>query len=373
MKFIVNTATLLRHLKPLTGVIGNKVVIPILEYLHFSVEDGVLTITSTDLEVTMRTSLKVESRENGQVAVPSKIVQEILNELPDQPITFTINEGNNTIEISSDNGKYKLAGENAGDFPPFPFIEGGSHFGIKADVLANAITSTSFSIGTDELRPSMTGLYVQLMNDEVRFVSTDGNKLVLFKRTDAKSENNDSFILPKKTLTLLKNSLPTENNSEVKLEYNKQNAHFSFGELQLVCRLIDERFPDYQSAIPTDTPNKLTVPRTELLSSLRRVAIFANKSTNQVRFKITGNELLLAAQDMDYSSEGQERISCDYVGNDMEIGFNARFLLDMLSTLTADDVILSMSEYNRPGVLRPGKQSDNSEILMLLMPIVINM
>lgn len=374
MKFIVNTGSLLRRLNLVNGVISNRVVVPILEYFHFSLKDGVLTITATDIECNMRVAMPVEAREEGQVAVPGKLIMDMLKSLPEQSVTFTINPENNSIELSSDNGKYKIAGENAGDFPAFPVVEGGNSVHLPANVLANAINTTAFSIGTDEMRAAMTGLYVQLLNNELRFVSTDGNKLVLYKATDTRAEQEDSFIMPRKALTLLKNILSSTQSGEsgVMLEYNRLNAHFHIGEVHLVCRFIDERFPDYNSAIPTETPNKLTVNRQELLSAMRRVSIFASKSTNQVRFKIGENELELMAQDFDYQNEGSERLNCSFDGAPMEISFNARFLIDMLGILDSDDVLLSMSEYNRPGVLTPDVQHDGEEVLMLLMPIVLN-
>src|ERR1017187_3257769 len=245
MKFISSTTTLLKQLLTINGVIGTRTVIPILEYFLFEIEDGTLTVTATDLEVSMRSTLAVEAKENGKIAVPSKLIIEILRTLPEQPITFTINAENKTVELTTDNGKYKISGESAEDFPKFPVVEGASETSFPATVLASAITAASFSIGVDELRPAMTGLFIQMTPDELRFVSTDGNKLVLYKRTDIRSEKEDSLILPRKALNQLKNALPA-NDAPVTMQYNRLNAHFVFDNLHMVCRLIDERFPDYQ-------------------------------------------------------------------------------------------------------------------------------
>lgn len=371
MKFISSTGALLKQLQVINGVIGTRTVIPILEYFLFEVENGTLTVTGTDLEVSMRSSVNVESKEDGRIAVPSKLIIDILKTLPEQPVTFTINAESKTIELTSDSGKYKIAGESAEDFPKFPSIEGASTTTFPASILASAIATTAFSIGADELRPAMTGLYFQMTPQELRFVSTDGNKLVLYRRTDAHADSEDQFILPKKALNLLKNSLPNEE-VNVQMEYNRLNAHFSFNNLHLVCRLIDERFPDYKAAIPVETPNRLKVNRMDLLSALRRTVIFSNKTTHQVRFKIAGSELTITAQDLDFSNEAQERLTCEYDGTDMEIGFNARFLIDMLNILDSHEVVMSLSEYNRPGVLRPAEQGEGEDVLMLLMPIVLN-
>ncbi|MDQ3073026.1 MAG: DNA polymerase III subunit beta [Bacteroidota bacterium] len=371
MKFISSSSSLLKQLLTINGVIGTRTVIPILEYFLFEVADGKLTVTGTDLEVSMRSTLSVESKEEGRIAVPAHYIIDILKALPEQPVTITILSETKTIELTSDSGKYKIAGESADDFPKFPLVEGTTESTIPASVLMSAISTTAFSVGTDEMRPAMTGLFFQMTPDELRFVATDGNKLVLYKRTDVRAEQEDAFILPKKALTLLKNALPTEDIA-VSMHYNKLNAKFSFKNVELICRLIDERFPDYKAAIPIETPNHLRIDRAEMLQAMRRTIIFSNKTTSQVRFKISGSELQITAQDLDYSNEAQERLRCDYQGTDMEIGFSGRYLIDMLGTLTSKDVEFSLSEYNRPGVIRPLDQNDGEEILMLVMPIVLN-
>ncbi len=371
MKFICSTASLLKQLQVINGVIGTRPVIPILEYFLFEVDNGKLTITGTDLEVSMRASIPVEAKEKGKIAIPARIIIDTLKTLAEQPVTFTINKENKAVEITSDSGKYKIAGESADDFPKFPVIEGGSSAVFHSSILGSAINSTSFAIGSDELRPAMTGLYFQMAPKELRFVATDGNRLVLYSSKSAGASQEENFILPKKALNLLKNSLPMED-VQVQMEYNRLNAHFSFNDLHMVCRLIDEKFPDYNGAIPTDSPFKLKVNRLELLNALRRTVIFSNKTTNQVRFRINGNELQVTAQDLDFANEAYERLNCDYQGDDMEIGFNARFLIEMLGTLISEEVELSLSAFNRPGVLRPAEQAEGEEILMLLMPIVLN-
>lgn len=371
MKFICSTNALLKQLQVLFGVMGTRSVVPILEYFLFEIEDSKLVITGTDLEVSMRSSLPVESTEEGKIAVPARYIIDILKILPEQPVTFTINPETKSIELTSENGKYKISGENPEDFPKFPVVEGGSSTSLSAPVLAAAISTTSFATGTDELRPAMTGLFFQMSPDDLKFVATDGNKLVLYKRADAKADQEDAFILPKKALNLLKNSLP-DTDTTVKLSYNKLNAHFEIGNLHLVCRLIDERFPDFRTAIPQDADNQLRVNRTAILNSLRRTVIFSSKSTHMVRFTIAGNELTINAQDVDFANEAVERLDCSYEGEDMEIGFNARFLIDMLSILDSEEVDFSLTAYNRPGVLRPSETLEGEEILMLLMPIVLS-
>jgi len=371
MKFIVSTSALLKQLQLINGIISSKAVIPILEYFLFEIQESKLTVTGTDLEVSMRSDMEVEAKEEGSVAVPSKLIIDILKSLPEQPVTFTINTDNQSIELTSDNGKYKLAGENPEDFPKFPEVEGGSSVQLSAQILNEAINNTIFAIGQDELRPALTGLYFAMSPDDFKFVSTDGNKLVKYARTDVNAENEDSFILPKKALTLLKNSLP-EGYQDVNVNYNNVNALFTFDNVKLICRLVDEKFPDYNAAIPSDTPYSLQISRTELANSLKRISIFANKTTYQVIFNISSNELQLTAQDMDFSNEAYERLSCEFDGGNMQIGFNARFLIDMLNILHAEEVTILLSEHNRPGILKPSEMENGEDILMLLMPIVIN-
>ncbi len=371
MKFVASTTALLKELQLVNGVISNRAVIPILEYFLFEVENGKLSITGTDLEVSMKSGLAVESKEDGRVAVPARLIIDILRTLPEQPVTFSIDETNNAIELTSDNGQYKIAGEGAEDFPQFPEVENGQSVSLNAKVLNKAINSTLFAIGNDELRPALMGLLTEMTPLDFKFVSTDGNKLVKYRREDIRTDNTDSFILPRKALNLLKNSLP-DDEVMVAVEYNNTNALFTFGDVKLICRLIDERFPDYNAAIPAEAPYSLRINRTELVNSLKRIAIFSNKTTYQVRFKISHNELELTAQDLDFANEGFERLACDFDGDQMNIGFNARFLIDMLNILDSDEVVINLSQHNRPGILKPAATEEGEELMMLLMPIVLN-
>ncbi len=371
MRFIVSTSTLLKQLQAVNGASSSSTVLPILENFLFEIKDGNLVISATDLQTSMTTSLAVESKEEGKVAVPAKILLETLKTLPDQPIAFNIDDNTFAIEISAGDGKYKLSGENGEDFPKIPTVENASAVNIAASVLSQAINKTLFAVSNDELRPNMTGVFCQLNSDSVTFVATDGHKLVRYRRKDAKSAASSSFILPKKALTLLKSSLPSEDVS-VSIEYNNTSAFFRFGNINLVCRLIDERFPDYEAVIPLNNPNKLTIERSLFLNCLRRVVIFANKTTHQVRLRINGSELNISSEDIDFSNEAHERLSCQYEGADMEIGFNAKFLIEMLNNLDGEEVLLEMSTPNRAGLLMPQNGDENEDVLMLVMPVMLN-
>lgn len=371
MKFIVSSSALLKQLSAINGVITTNPVVPILENFLFEIDQGQLTITASDLQTSMITSLEVEAKESGSIAVPAKILLETLKNLPEQPVTFSIDKETYSVEINSDNGRYKLSGENATDFPKVPSVTDGDTVEVSSDVLGKAISNTIFATSNDELRPAMTGVYLNLNDTNTTFVATDGHRLIRYRRVDVVSEMDNAMIIPRKALNLLKATLPQED-TPVTVEYNPQNAYFKFDHIQMICRLIDERFPDYENVIPVDNPNHVVINRMELLSSLRRIAIYANKTTHQVRLKITGSELMISAEDLDFSNEASERLSCEHDGEDIEIGFNAKFLLEMLGNITSSEVSIQLSAPNRAGLILPNESEENEDILMLVMPVMLN-
>ncbi len=371
MRFVVSSSTLLKHLNSVNGVITTNPVVPILENFLFEVSEGLLTVSASDLQTSMITEIPVDSKTKGSIAVPAKILLDTLKNLPEQPVTFSIDESTYSIEISSDNGRYRLSGENATDFPKVPAVKNGYSVEMSADVLNRAISSTLFAASNDELKPAMTGIYLLLSETNATFVATDGHRLVKFRRVDVASDMANNIIIPKKALNLIKSSIPTDR-SMVKLEFNASNAFFSFGNLKMICRLIDERFPDYENAIPVNNPNKMVISRNDFFNSLRRISIYANKTTHQVRLKIAGSELQISAEDLDFSNEANERLACEYEGEDIEIGFNARFLLEMLNNLDCENVELQLSAPNRAGILTPADKNENEDLLMLVMPVMLN-
>lgn len=371
MKFIVNSAYLLRQLSNINGVITTNPVVPILENFLFELEKGGLTVTASDLQTSMITELQVESKEKGSIAVPARILLDTLKNLPEQPVTFSIDESTYSVEIISDNGRYKLSGENATDFPKVPSVSNDFTAEISSDVLSRAVNNTIFATSNDELRPAMTGVYVNLGDKNTTFVATDGHRLVRYRRTDVKSDNGNAIIIPRKALNLLKATLPAEK-TDVILNFNMSNAFFKFGNIRMICRLIDERFPDYENVIPSGNNIKMTIGRNDLLGALRRISIYANKTTHQVRLKITGSELQISAEDLDFSNEANERLSCEHEGEDIEIGFNAKFLVEMLGNMDSDQIRLTMSAPNKAGVLYPAEKDEAEDILMLVMPVMLN-
>lgn len=371
MKFIVSSSYLLKQLQVLGGIINNNNTLPILDNFLFNLVNNDLIVSASDLETTISSKLEVESTDTGMVCIPAKLLLETLKTFPEQPLTFTV-EDNNTVEISSNHGKYALAYANAEDFPNVVELKDPSSTVIQGDVLATAISKTIFASGNDDLRPVMSGVYFQFSTESLIFVATDAHKLVKYSRDDISASQTAEFIMPKKPLNLLK-SILGGSEEDVTIEYNESNAKFSFENTEMVCRLIDGKYPNYEAVIPKENPNKLLIDRNQFLNSVRRVSIFSSKSTHQIRLKIAGAELNISAEDIDYSNKAEERLTCDYQGDDMQIGFNSRFLTEMLNNLTSDEVSLEMSLPNRAGILTPVDGLDDGEtVTMLVMPVMLN-
>ncbi len=371
MKFIVSSSSLLKNINLISGVINSNNTLPILDNFLFELEGNQLKITGSDLETTISTVVEVESGDNAIIAVPSKILSDTLKTFPDQPLTF-IQKEDNLMEIVSEQGNYQIALESAEEYPQAPEVQDASTSTLQADVLSEAISKTLFATGNDELRPVMTGVFFQAGKDNFKFVATDAHRLVKYTRKDLKADESAEYIMPKKPLNLLKNIL-AGNNENVTVEYNQTNTRFSFQNIVLTCRLIDGKYPNYEAVIPKENPNVLTINRNLFLTSLRRVAIFSNKTTNQVRLKLSGSSLNINAEDLDFASKAEERLPCDYNGNDMQIGFNSKFLIEVLNNLQSDDITLEMSEPSRAGIIKPvDGLEEGEEILMLVMPVMLN-
>ena len=371
MKFVVSSSVLLKQLSAINGVVSTNPIVPILENFLLVLEGNLLTVTASDLQTVMITEIEVESTEKGAIAIPAKLLLDTLRGLPEQPITLQVNADTFGTEIISDNGRYKLSGENPIDFPKTPSVNRGQSVDLSSSALGSAIANTLFATSTDDLRPAMTGVFVQMGAENATFVATDGHRLVRYRRTDIKSDVDTSMIIQRKALNLLKSCLPSDD-VPVKAEFTSSNAFFSFGNIRMICRLIDERFPDYENAIPTNNQNTLTISRMDILSSLRRISIYSNRTTHQVRLKLTLNDLVVSAEDLDYSNEANERLMCEYNGDDMEIGFNAKFLIEVLGNITSKTITFELSAPNRAGLIIPVDQEANEDILMLVMPVMLN-
>lgn len=374
MKFIVASGELQKALNTVSGVISSSQSRPILENYLFELEENKLKITASDGETTLVTSLEVKSDDTGKFAVPAKIFQDFVKTYNEQPLTLSVKDaedGNGSLlEILDEKDNFAVALDNADDYPELPEFDASQSVKIAAGILSEALANTLFATSNDSLRPVMTGVLFQFKEDETNFVSTDSHRLVVYKRTDLINAEPIEFIMPKKPLAIFKNIL-ANSNDDVTIEFNENMAKFTFGNNIWICRLIDGKYPNYSAVIPKENPNVLTINRNLLLSSIRRASIMSNKSTNQVRFKLSGNILHLHAEDTEYANKADMQIPCDYNGEDINIGFSSKFLTEMLSVLSSDDITMKMSQPNRPGIIEPLDGLDAEEkVLMLSMPVI---
>ncbi len=373
MRFIVSSTLLLRNLQSISGVLTSSQSMPILEDFLFHVKEEELQITASDLETTMQVGVPLnQSDGTGQIAIPARILVDTLKTFADIPITFDINLEDSAIEINTDEGKFKLTGHNAEEYPRLPQAELVDTFEVTSSTMLMAINKTIFATGVDELRPVMAGVLCELNEDNITFVATDAHKLVKYKRTDYTPESVSSFIIPKKPLNQMKNILTEDDEEKIQVRFNEKNAFFHFNNVNVICRLIEGKYPNYDAVIPKDNSGTLTVDRQALLSAMRRVSIYANQSTHQVRFSITGQEMVLSAEDLDFSNEAKERLACTYDGENLEIGFNSRFIIEMLNNLNTEEVIFKLESPGRAGLILPGENQEHEDILMLVMPVMLN-
>jgi len=379
MKFIVNSQQLLRQLQSLGGVLSPNNTMPIITCFHFHLEEGKLTVKSTDLSTTLVSTIEVETPHMDapqEVAIPSKMLLDVMKTFDDVPVTFTVDESNHSISLQSGQGEYSLAGLDAETFPKMPVVEGTGHVTMNANVLIDAISKTIFATSNDDMHPQMSGIYCEMTPDGITFVATDAHKLVRYRRNDIVSEESVNFILPKKPINVVRNILASlKEDCEVNIEYNSTNLFISFDNFFIVCRLVDGRYPNYEAAIPKDNPRKLIIDRLTFLNTLRRVSIFASEATRQVRLSLNATEMVISAEDHEFSNSAHDNIPCQYEGEPMDIGFNAKFLTEMVSNLDSEQVLVEMSHPSRAGIIFPYSENPDEEkkadILTLVMPVML--
>tara|TARA_B100000925_G_scaffold240992_1_gene190213 strand:+ start:428 stop:1552 length:1125 start_codon:yes stop_codon:yes gene_type:complete len=373
MKFIVSSSILLKNLQILNGVINTSNTLPILDNFLLDISKDKLNITASDLETRISTVIDIQSESVGSLALPSKMLLEILKSFPDQPLTMSISD-NNILEINANNGKYSIGFFPGEDYPSISQLKDPDSTTINSEVLLESINRTLFATGNDDLRPVMSGVFFQLTSSNFTFVATDAHKLVKYSRNDLKSENTTEFIMPKKPLQILKGILQNIKD-DINIDYNENNVQFSFDSTKINCRLVEGKYPNYEAVIPKENPNVMNINRDIFLNSVKRVSIFSNKTTHQVRLKIAGSELNIFAEDVDFNNKADERLSCDYRGEDLQIGFNSRFLIEMLSNISSEEISFSFSSPNKAGIIQPlfDKQSnEEEETIMLIMPVMLN-
>ena len=371
MKFIISSESLLKNLQVLGSILNNNNTLPILDCFLFEIENKDLFITSSDLETSLTSNISIESSIKSNIAIPAKLLIDIIRSLPNQPLTFSILE-NNILEINSTNGQYSLSYYDGSDYPKPLNVEEASTISFHSGTLLKIINSTIFASGNDDLRPVMSGVFFQISSDSSCFVATDAHKLVKYERKDVKSDQSIEFIVPNKPLNILKNILQDQQ-SKTNVLYNKTNAIFNFSNFKLVCRLIDGKYPNYDAVIPKENPNVLEIDRNQFLQAAKRSSIFSSKSTNQVKLDIKGNKLVIKAEDIDFNNKSEETLDCNYNGSDISIGFNSKFIVEMLSNLSSDSIKLELSSPSRAGIISPSiSNDDNEDIIMLVMPIMLN-
>ncbi len=375
MKFVVSSMDLLNHLQALSRVISSKNTLPILDNYLFRLDGKVLEITASDLETTMLTTMEIENSDgSGLIAIPAKLLTDSLREFPDQPLTFTINTDTFAVNISSENGQFSVMGLQGEDFPQLPKIKAERSVSLKLSsaALVSGINSTLFATADDELRPVMNGVFIELSPKDITFVASDAHKLVRYRRDDVSADATASFILPKKPASLLKNLL-AKGNEEVSLEFDDKNAFISMPSYKIVCRLVEGNYPSYNSVIPNNNPNKLLIDRVKLLNTARRVSVFSNQASNLIRLSLKGNRLTVSAQDIDFATSAVEELACQYNGDELEIGFKSTFMVEILSNIQSSDVSIELSDASRAGLFIPfNKENEHEDVLMLLMPMMIN-
>ena len=373
MKFIVSSTGLFSHLQAVSRVINSKNSLPILDCVLMEVKEGILSLTASDSESTLTTSLPVNDTDgNGRFAVSARKFIDSLKEIPEQPLTFEVDTNNFNIAIYYLNGKYSLVGQNADDFPLAPALRANPiHISMASKVLVNGINRTLFATAEDELRPVMNGVYMDMTPADITFVASDGHRLVRDKSTATHANTNAAFILPKKPSNIWK-TLLTKGEDEVTIDFDEKNAVITASEYKMVCRLIEGRYPNYNSVIPQDNPYKVRIDRQAMMSALRRVSVFSSQASSLIKLHLDNNQLQISAQDIDFSTSAEEILTCEYDGNPMSIGFKSTFLIDILNNLNAEEVIIELTDPSRAGVIVPAEQEENDDVLMLLMPMMLN-
>ena len=373
MKFVISSALLSSHLQTISRVINSKNTLPILDCFLLELKDNKLTITAADNEIRMETFVEVADHEGeGSLAINAKNLLDPLRELPDQPLTFDINDETLEVYIYYHNGKYNFIGLKSEEYPrPKELNETATSISFDSQILLSGINRTVFATADDELRPVMNGIFFDINTESLTFVASDGHKLVRVASSDVKADKEASFILPKKPANLLRSVLPRED-GEVVVTFDENHAIIKLSKYNMLCRFVEGRYPNYNSVIPVDNPNKVTLDRLNFLNAVKRVSVFANPSSNLVKMQLSDDKILITAQDIDYLTAAEETITCQYGGTAMSIGFKADFLADILNNIPSSEVIIELSDPSRAGIIIPVENEVNEEMLTLLMPMMLN-
>lgn len=368
MKFNVSSSDLNQGLSAVIGAVPTKATLPILETILFESEEGRLKLSATDLEISIIEYIDADIEEEGAVAVPARRLLETLRQLPDINVFFDVDESQN-VRFRTDKGNYKLVGEEADEFPEVPDMKEGVTLETDTELIQKAIGKTMFAVSTDDLRPAMMGVFFDIGSDESKFVATDGHRLVKFVNKNLTSGQPLNFIVPDKALNLVNKAL---DGGECTLTVSNDHAQFKSGNTIIITRLINEQYPNYESVIPRDNDKELLIDKNQMLATVRRVSVFSSTTTRQIRLQLDSDKLTIRAEDLDMSSEAKETIACDYDSGEMEIGFNAKYLADVLNNVDGDEARFEFSSPNRAGIVKPAEAEEGEEMLMLVMPVMLN-
>ncbi len=373
MKFSASSSEFLQALNVVSGAVPTKSTLPILECVLFEQADGKLRMSATDLEISIVQDIAVSFESNGdakkeRIAVPAKRLLDTLRALPDLPIQFASNDEYH-VELKTDQGQYKMVGFDGADYPAIPSFEGGRQIEVEGSVLKRAIQKTGFAASKDALRPAMMGIYFQVGDENGRAVATDGHRLVRLVTGGLKTDEPVNFIVPVKAVGLAGRVAPDELCS---VTVGDGYVGFSLGETRVLARMIDESYPNYEAVIPVENDRRLTINRDSMLSAVKRVALYSSSMTHQIRLSLRSGQVEISAEDIERASEAHETVLCDYASEDMEIGFNSIYLTDILNNVDSQDVVFEFSTPNRAGVVTPAEQHDDEDMLMLIMPVMLN-
>jgi len=368
MKFNIASGELVKALSAVAAVVPSKATLPILENVLFESVNGVLRLTATDNEIYIVEHVEADIQVEGSVAIPARRLLDTMRQLPDIPLSFDIDD-RCIVKFKTDRGSYKLVGQKAEDYPALPAVNEGTSIHMDTDSLTSAIEKTRFAVSTDDLRPNMMGVYFQVEEDKTRLVATDGHRLVRLVKFDMKGDIPINFIVPDKALALVTRTLE---GGEIHMQVTRHHARFKSGDTEVIARLINEAYPNYENVIPKENDKLMTVSKSDMLATVRRVSIFSSSTTRQIRLNLNQDEVSIFAEDYEMSSEARESIKCQYDADDMVIGFNARYLADVLNNITSEDVTFEFSTPNRAGIVKPLEQGEDEEILMLIMPVMLN-
>jgi DNA polymerase-3 subunit beta len=370
MKFTVSSVELQKALTKVSGVVPSKSTLPILENILLTLTKNTLKLVATDLEASISANVSVKGLEDGTIAVPAKRVMDTVRALPDVQVSFTADQATNKIKMVTESGEYNLVGESSDEFPATPQFKADEELELDGEFVRGLINKTLFSVSTDELRPAMTGVLLQFKGTDLCAVATDGHRLVRVTHVGLKQSTlKKEIVVPAKAMMLLAKALTSD---KCKISVDSTHVQFSIGDTTLTSRLIEENYPNYESVIPLDNEKKLTISRDLLLAAVRRVSLYSSSTTHQVRFSMKKNEVRVAAEDIDFGGEAREKIPCHYDTDDLEIGFNASYVIDILSHIESDDVVFKFSSGVRAAIISPDGGNKDEDVLMLVMPMRLN-